>query len=777
MHKLPFKFLYLAFAFITILSSGLQAQRHTISGKIMDAESGELLIGASVAVNGGTSGTVTNVYGVYSITLAQDTVSLLFSYIGLQSKQMRFYLDKDTVIDLELGLPDDPTMEEVLVTANSNRERVNSTQMGVDEITSKELKEIPVVFGEADVLKVLQLKPGVQSGGEGTSGLFVRGGSADQNLFLLDEAPVYNPNHLFGLFSTFNADATSNVKLFKAGFPAEYGGKLSAVVDVRMREGNRKKFALEGGLGLISSRIMVEGPIKKDKASFLFSARRTYVDVITEILNEYHRDNENWNKIPAYNFYDLNGKFNVDLSEKDKLYFSGYFGRDRFGFRDDLINFDFNWGNAVSTLRWNRMLSPKLFMNNSLTFSDYIYNLSNQFEEFKVDLGSGIRDLNLQSNYNWAPHPSHAVKFGLNAIYHFFSVNRFDAGNEEDINFEAGSNYHAGEFAAYMADEWKVNELLSLNYGLRLSGFYNEEFFYGIEPRLAMKYSVHQDVSLKASYTRMYQYIHLVSSSGAALPTDVWYPSNPRVRPQYSDMVSLGGAWALMEDYFISGEVYYKWLYNQVDFRDGAQLFVNDDLDQEFVFGDGDNYGFEVYFEKKNGWFRGWVGYTLSWSWREFPDIMDGARFPSTSDRRHDISVVATVDIPKTPLTLTLAWVYGTGKAYSLPEQRLIVTDITGSNPLSFFPIYTQRNGFRIPAYHRMDLGLVYPLPLKKRFQSDLTLSVYNLYNRYNVFLVYIEPVYSNATVNDPVRVPERFQAKAVSLFPIIPTLTWNFKF
>ena len=757
--------------------SVLNAQeKYTISGKVQDKETGETLLGATVSINGGKTGTITNEYGVYSITLPKDSVKIVFSYIGLQARGFSFYLDSDKTLNVELSIDED--QEAVIINANSNQARVNSTQMGVDELSAKEIKEIPVMFGEADLLKILQLKPGVQSGGEGTSGLFVRGGSADQNLFLLDEAPVYNPNHLFGLFSTFNADAVNNVKLYKAGFPAEYGGKLSAVVDVRMREGNRKKYAFAGGIGVISSRFLAEGPIKKDKASFLVSGRRTYVDLITNIINKANENKKGWSPIPAYNFYDFNLKINADVSEKDRIFFSAYYGRDFFTYKDKNIQFNFNWGNAAGTFRWNRMLTPKIFMNNSLTFSDYVYVIKNQFDDFAVELGSGIRDINLKSEYHWSPNNRHQVKFGANAIYHFFKVNRFDAGNGADIQFEAGTNFHTGEFAGFIADDWKISEKFSLNYGLRLSGFYNDTFQYGIEPRMALKYSLHKNVSLKASYTRMYQYIHMVASSGASLPTDVWYPSNARVKPQFSDMVSIGTAWALSDDLFISAEGYYKWLYRQVDFRDGAQLFVNDNLDQEFVFGTGDNYGFELYVEKKHGWWHGWVGYTLSWSWRNFPDVMDGSRFPSSSDRRHDISVVSAFDIPKTPLTFSLTWVYGTGKAFSLPEQRIIITDISGSNPLNFYPVYTRRNGSRLPAYHRMDFAMVWKISQKKRFKHDLTLSVYNVYNRYNAFFVYIEPVYPPGTEDQPgIRIPEKFQGRVVSLFPVLPSLTWNFSF
>jgi hypothetical protein len=767
------------FLILGLLHFGLAtAQNISISGTIKDGETGETLLGVNIYDAKAKAGTVSNEYGFYSITVPRsltDTAIIVYSYTGYAVKTMLFLPQKDTVINIEMGTGVD--MDVVVVEDGSPREQLNSTQMGKVELTAEEAKKIPVIFGEVDILKVLQLKPGVQSGGEGNSGLYVRGGGSDQNLFILDEAQVYNPSHLFGFFSTFNADAIKNVTLYKAGFPAEYGGKLSSVIDVSMREGNRKKFKGAGGLGLISSRLTLEGPLKKDKGAFIVSGRRTYVDVITRIINKTKENDPEWTPLPDYNFFDLNAKFNYDLGDKDKLFLSGYWGKDYFTFKNESLNFNFNWGNVSSTLRWNHIISPKLFVNTSFTFSDYVYKITTKFDQFGFEIGSGIRDMNLKADFDWFPNNKHAIKFGANAIYHRFSVNRFDAGSEDgSLDFELGNIYHAGEYALYFGDDWTINNRLKINLGGRASAFTNEgAFYYGLEPRLAMKYSLTENLSLKANYSRMYQYLHLVSSSGASLPTDVWYPSTRIVKPQYSDLVSLGLGYALKNDFYFSLEGYYKWLHNQIDFRDGAQLVANDNLDTEFVFGKGSTYGVEAYVEKKRGQWTGWVGYTLSWSWRIFPDIMNGQRFRPRYDRRHDASVVVMYEFKNVPITLSATWVYGTGNAVSLPVARYFHTDVSGENPFSFVPVFTERNGFRMPAYHRMDLGMVWQLFPKKdwRMKSDLTISIYNVYSRLNTFFLFIEPQYANRGDN----IPTSFQAKSVALFPIIPTITWNFKF
>ena len=759
---------------LSVLSPALFAQQFTLSGYVKDAENGEALIGARIFVESLAIGTLSNEYGFYSLSVPGDSVEVTFSYIGYNKTVLPLRLTADSTFNLEMK----PTMmEEVVIMANSLTEKLNSTQMSVNEVTAAEAKAIPALFGEVDIIKVLQLKPGVQSGGEGFSGLYVRGGGPDQNLVLLDDAPVYNPSHLFGLFSTFNTDAIKNVKLYKGGFPSEYGGKLSSVLDIRMNEGNRKKFSAAGGLGLISSRLTVEGPIVKDKSSFMISGRRTYFDIITREINKINaRKERDVTPIPDYFFYDLNAKINYDLGPNDQLYLSGYLGRDVFGFANEDFAADFTWGNATATLRWNHVFSPKVFMKTAFTFSDYNYEIKNQFSVFSAELGSGIRDYNGRADIYITPNPKHNIKVGLSAIHHQFEIGRFQATinsddpNGEDFNFETGNNLTGNEFGTYYSHEYIANPRLTMNGGLRLSGFeYKGKWYGGLEPRLAGKFSVTDKITAKASYTRMYQYLHMVSNSGASLPTDIWYPSTSLIRPQVGDQVAGGMSFLLGKKYLLTTEGYYKWMGRQIDFRDGAQIFVNPNLEQEFVFGRGYGYGGELYLEKKSGSLTGWIGYTLSWSWREFEAISNGNRFHPRYDRRHDISVVLTQKLGKR-WRLTGLFVYGTGNAVSLPVKWYWTQDnLIDRNP-NIIPVYTERNGFRMPAYHRADFGVVYDF-LPKWGNADLTLSVYNVYNRRNAFFIYID------TEEDADGVPIGFQGKQVSLFPTIPTLTFNFKF
>ncbi|MCB0840048.1 MAG: TonB-dependent receptor, partial [Bacteroidetes bacterium] len=576
MNKQPLVFL---FTFLISIQIYFAQSSYTISGYVKESESGEAMIGATIAAPKLQKGTYTNEYGFYSLTLpaSEDSVQLRYVFGGFKTEVRYVVLNKDYTIDIELQIA---SVDEVVIEAESYQEQLNSTEMSVSRITMAEAKALPALFGEVDIIKTLQLKPGVSSGSEGSSGIFVRGGGPDQNLVLLDNTVVYNPSHLFGFFSTFNSDAVKDVKLYKGGFPSQYGGRLSSVIDVKMNEGNKKKFSGAGGLGLIASRLTLEGPIVKDKSSFMISGRRTYVDVFTRLINETQKDNPDFNQIPDYFFYDFNAKANYEISDKDQLFISGYFGRDRFKFDDGEFDFNFDWGNSNTTLRWNHLFNSKLFLNTSASYSDYQYRISNEFDIFSFELSSQITDGSLRTDFTWIPNNRHTVKFGAGGIYHRFIVGRLDAGADDgSFDFEAGNTYYGTELGAYISDDIEVSSALKINTGLRISGFANEGTFYtGIEPRMAIKYSLSESVSVKASYARMVQYLHLVSSSGTSLPTDIWYPSNGRVKPQNSHQVAGGISLALGDKFLLTNEVYYKWLGNQIDFRDAANLFVNDDL-------------------------------------------------------------------------------------------------------------------------------------------------------------------------------------------------------
>ncbi len=763
----------------------------TLSGSIKDQDSGETLVGASVAVPALGIGTTSNEYGFFSLSLPSgDSVEIVVSYVGFQSQIQKFYLLADQVANFKLTTG--VQLDEVLVKANSFRERMASTEMSVEAITTREARLLPVLLGESDILKTIQLKPGIPSGAEGTTGIFVRGGASDQNLIVLDEAVVYNPNHLFGFFSTFNTDAVKDLKLYKGGFPAQYGGRLSSVIDVKLKEGNNQKFSGSGGIGLIASRLTLEGPIEKGRSSFIVSGRRTYVDIFTRAINRANerKQGENTGFIPDYYFYDLNTKVNFELGEKDRIFLSGYFGRDVFGINREFFNFDFDWGNATGTARWNHVFSPRLFANTTFTYSDYQYNIRNRITGFSFLVGSNIRDVSLKTDFHYEPNNRHTIRFGAQAIHHLFTVGRLKAGSDDGVvSFSAGQEYGGVETALYIADEIELTSRFSLNAGLRLSGFNNDSTFYaGLEPRLAGRYSLSDRWVLKGSYARMYQYLHLVASAGAALPTDVWYPSTGLVKPQRSDQLALGLSYLLGEQFLITWEAYYKWLDRQLQFVDGARLFANDRLEEEFAVGTGEAYGLELSIEKKQGRFTGWIGYTLALiQLKDFETLAPDGRFAQESegygpfspiyDRRHDLSVVGMYEISRR-LTTTATFVYGSGDLRWLAPGRFTFQDIYGAGFKAVVPDYGARNNFRLPPYHRLDLSLVIRF-FPKWGESDLSLSVVNAYDRRNAFFILLEPQFKDVDGGDgnQIRIPDRIAAKQVSLFPILPSITWNFKF
>jgi hypothetical protein len=753
-----------------VAPAALGQARYTLSGYVTDAASGERLIGANVYDKRSGKGASANEYGFYSLTLPADSVWLTASFTGYQPFARPLKLTANQTLNIGLQ-PLARTLDEIEIEGETYADKVASGQMSVAEVRVADAKILPVIFGEVDIIKTLQLKPGVQSGGEGTSGLYVRGGGPDQNLILLDEATVYNANHLFGFFSIFNPDVVRNVELYKGDFPAQFGGRLSSVLNVKLKEGNRTKLAGQGGLGAIASRLLLEGPIRKGKSSFLLAARRTYFDVFTRAANRVNEGRANWEPLPNYFFHDFNLKANFDLGARDQLYVSSYLGRDVFGLRNDNFRFGFRWGNTTTTVRWNHLFGPKLFLNTSLIFSDYNYRITNSFDVFSFTLASRIRDFQAKFDFDWYPTDRHHVRFGGTATHHGFVIGRLNAESEDGtLNLGLGNDFAATEFGAYVNDDLALTDRVRLDVGARLSGFQNGASAYaGWEPRVSATVKLREHLSAKASYAAMYQYVHLVSNSGASLPTDIWYPSTGRVRPQFSQQVAGGlSATLLGGELLLTNELYYKWMQNQIDFRDGAQLFANPDLEDEFVFGRGWAYGNEVYLEKRQGRTTGWVGYTLSWSWRSFADIMDGRAFHPRYDRRHDVTLVVMHRLSRR-LSLTGTWVYGTGNAVSLPIGRFLLQDAPGS-PSQVIPVYTDRNGFRMAAYHRLDLGLVWRF-FPRWGESDLTFSLYNAYDRRNPYFVYL------ASQRDENNQLVDFEARQSSLFPIIPAVTYNFKF
>jgi len=767
------------FLFFVLLGLNVYGQNtFTVSGTVSDEATGETLIGASVFIPYSNLGTTTNEYGFFSLNLPfLDSLEIVFSYIGFSSKSI--FVSGKSHQKISVALSEGVALEEIVVTSNSFEERKNSPEMSVNTISSKEISAIPMVFGESDALKAIQLKPGIPSGSEGSTGIFVRGGGADQNLFLLDEAVVYNANHLFGFFSTFNTDAIKDLKLYKGGFPAQYGGRLSSVLDIKMKEGNNQKFSGSGGLGIISSRLTLEGPIKKDQSSFLISGRRTYFDIFTRAINE----SSETSNIPDYFFYDLNGKVNFKLGENDRLFVSGYLGRDDFGFNSDFFNFNFNWGNQTATARWNHIFGPKLFSNTTVTYSNYEYNISNKLTGFQFGVGSGIRDFNFKSDFFFNFKNNHQLKFGGGITSHQFKVGLLDGGSDDGlVSFSAGRSINGNEYGIYASDEWSPHKNILFLGGFRLSGFWtNDSRRIYPELRFSSKLDLSKNLSFKASYSDMVQYIHLVRSSGVSLPTDIWYPSTKNIRPQTSRQWATGITWIASPGWLITSEIYYKTYQNLVEFVDGAQLFVNDNLENEFATGIGYSKGFEFEIEKIDGRLTGWIGYTLAYARRgNFTTLSPEKSFAQTGffspafDRRHDISVVLFYKLSKR-VDLSATWVYGSGDLIWMPTGRFAFQDVSGIPLQPVVPDYQNRNNFRLPPYHRLDLGIIIKF-FPSWGESSLSFSVVNAYDRRNTFFIFLEPKLRQLN-NPPISFPERIAARQVSLFPIIPAVTWNFKF
>lgn len=769
----------LLLGYLILFSAALFSQSPrglTLSGSVRDESSGEALIGATVRVKDQpVIGAVSNAYGYYAISVPAGTYTLLVSYVGYQTLEMTLAVSRDTTVQLQLN-PAQYQMEEVVIEYKQDeKENVVSAKMGVTKLEIAEMAKIPVIFGEKDIIKTVQLLPGVKSAGEGNSGFFVRGGGADQNLVLLDEAPVYNASHLLGFFSVFNSDALKDVTLIKGGMPAEYGGRLSSVMDVRMKDGNNKKYGVTGGIGLISSRLTVEGPIVKEKGSFMASGRRTYADLFLKLLQD-----STLSQSKLY-FYDLNLKANYRFGDKNQVYLSGYFGRDNFGFGN---TFNFDWGNQTATLRWNHLFSNRLFSNTTFIYSDYDYQIKLGLGETGIKITSGIQDYNVKQDFQFYANGKNTLKFGVNAIHHTFVPGVISIDNDTT---ELGKKY-ALEYAAYLSHEWSASDRFKINYGLRLSAFQslgNDDMVYtyspegtvtdsvvygrdqvfqsygGIEPRLSASYVLTENSSVKASYMRTYQYMHLLSNSSSGTPTDLWIPSSNNVKPEIADQISLGYFRNFdNNNYEFSAEAYYKDLQNQIDYRNGAELEFNSKVEADLLFGDGRAYGLELFLKKRNGRLNGWISYTLSRTERQIEGINGGAYYPARQDRTHDLSVVAIYDLNKR-ISLSGLFVYYTGNAVTFPSGRAFIDG-------QWVNTYSDRNAERMPAYHRLDLAVTVQGKARERFESSWNFSLYNAYGRKNAYSISFQASETN---------PNQSEAVRLALFRWIPSVTYNFTF
>jgi len=819
------KYLFLI-CLLIILSLNAFAQstsKYTISGYMKDSQSSESLIGATVYNQASLAGTSTNQYGFYSLTLPAGSVELVYSYVGYNAQTCSFRLSRDTVINI--ALEGALHLQEVEITADRTSRIQETTQMSSVNVPIAQIKSLPAFLGEVDVLKTLQLMPGIQSGGEGTSGLYVRGGGPDQNLILLDGVPVYNASHLFGFFSVFNADAINNIEILKGGFPARYGGRISSVLDISMKEGNMQKFSGEGGIGIVSSKLTLEGPIWKDRTSFIVSGWRTYIDVLAApFIAMANNQNENDKFKVGYYFYDLTTKINHRISANDRIYLSAYMGDDKFYVRNEFIHRGggywqddnnevrgkstmeggLKWGNVTAAFRWNHIFTPKLFGNTTLTYSRYRFNTGTEVTEvrydvdddvsppkpvtvreyFSIQYNSGIQDWSGKIAFDYLPSPDHYVRFGGDAIYHTFNPGVF-AIRDVTVKLEiSASKLYAWEYSLYAEDDIKLTNRLKTNIGVHWSAFSVHGKFYNVlQPRVSSRYLITPQLSAKAAYSRMAQYVHLLTNSTVGLPTDLWVPTTDVLRPQTSDQIAVGLAQNFRGNYEISLEAYYKTLNNVMEYKEGAGFFdVSDTWEQKVLQGNGQSYGVELFAQKKTGSFTGWLGYTLAWTNRKFDDLNDGRRFPYKYDRRHDVSIAVMKRFGKR-IEMSGTWVFGTGScvtpivgiydvAHPISNQSIKYGSAYqygwNANPNRVYD-YGERNGYRMRAYHRLDLSISF-IKEKKWGERRWIIGVFNAYNRKNPFFLDVEEKYLENNA-------KQFKYVQYSLFPIIPSISYNFKF
>jgi hypothetical protein len=766
---------YLLFMLFLGSFSVFSQEKFTISGTITDSTKGEALIGVRIKVKNVAAGASSNEYGFYSLTLPSGDYTLVYNLYGYALVEKDIQLNSNQRIDVQLSKGDRvKELKTVVITAQRADINVKGATMGVEKIDPKAVEKIPVLLGEKDIVKTMQLLPGVKSAGEGNSGYYVRGGGSDQNLILLDEAPVYNASHLLGFFSTFNSDAIKDATLYKGNQPANMGGRLSSVLDIKMNEGNNHRYNVSGGLGLISSKLNVEGPLVKDKSSFLITGRRTYADVFLKATNDY-KDNTLY-------FYDLNTKLNYKLGQKDKLYVSGYFGRDKLGFGN---SFGIDWGNATGTLRWNHIISPKLFSNTSLIYSSYDYKIAISGDGVDFTIKSKVLDYNIKQEFQYYANTRNKIKFGFNVINHAITPGQFDGTGIASKKLNPAKSF---ENSIFVLNDWEVNDKLAVNYGVRMSAFsvlgngqemytydnngqVNQTLNYtdneliktyvNFEPRISMSYAYKENQSVKMAYARNAQNIHLVTNSTTASPTDAIVGSSINIKPEIADQGSIGWYRNFKDNmYEFNVETYYKYLQNQIDYRNGANTQANEKLEGELLYGLGRAYGLEMILKKKSGRFNGWVSYCLSKTERKIQGINNGDWYRAKQDRTHDLSVVGMYEItPK--LTISALFVFYTGNAVTFPSGKYVVDGQTQF-------VYTTRNGYRMPNYHRLDLGLNWVRKNTEKYESSWNFSIYNVYGRQNAYTINFRQNADNPNVTEAVQ---------VSLFRWIPAITYNFKF
>ncbi len=764
-----------------------QKKKITISGYLTDQESGESLIGAHVVDTDRSNGITTNSYGFYSLTTDSYPQKISYSFIGYQLHEKVLYSDKDTTINVVLS-PQSDLLDEVVI--SDQVPIVEKSQMSSLTLKSEEIKAVPMLMGEADILKTIQLLPGIQSGAEGTSGIYVRGGGPDQNLILLDGVPVYNASHLFGFFSVFNADAIHQVDVIKGGFPARYGGRLSSVIDIKMKEGNLNEFHGEGAIGNVATKFTIEGPIKKGKTSYMLSGRRTFMDLFIVPLAKL----SNSERITSYHFEDFNGKINHIFSNRDRIFLSTYLGRDKFfeeidqtfgfqGLRETTEEeSDMSWGNVTTALRWNHVYNPKLFGNVTATYSRYEFNLSTSVDTKIVSSGetnnifrkndytSNVRDWALKLDFDYLPSGNHHIRFGGAAVHHLFKpgASRFQSHLATDTTF-GSSKMATQEFYVYAEDEIRVSDKFGLNAGIHVSGSSTENTFYSsVQPRFSANFQINDFLSIKTSYAKMAQYIHLLVNSGVGLNTDLWIPVTDRVKPQQSDQIAAGIAAEVARKFEITIEGYYKWMTDLIEYKDGAGfLDIDDAWEDKIEIGDGISYGLEFLLQKKLGKTTGWLGYTWSRNTRDFENLNFGKEFYYRYDRRHDVSLTLTHQL-KPHIDLGLVWVYGTGFPVTLPTAtyQRSVGHVTGNlNRTTLIKDFPGRNATRIKDYHRLDISVSFSKQ-KRWGQRKWVFGLYNTYARLNPTFVEFNPDFEN-----------KREFVQLSLFPIIPSLSYQFKF